>query len=280
MRIESSKSLSDQTTNYYLNQIKKIPVLNAEEERALFLAYQQGNPQAKRRLIISNLKLVVSIAKRYQSRGLQLSDLIEEGNLGLIYALDKFDLGKKVRFATYATWWIRQHIEKALMNQTRLVRVPIYFIKQYSKYLRLKNQITYQSDSVSTMKSQMDKLDLSIENFNKYASFEQYHFSLDSPVAPFETPAQEWLKDEDVNDPFEAVAQTESIKFVDNVLSYLTPQQIAVLEQRFGIHGYHEATLEEIGNELQLTRERVRQIQNKALSQLSNICSKKGFYQQ
>lgn len=261
----------------YMSAIKKINVLNAEQEKEIIKKAQQGDRKSKNILINANLKLVVSIARKYQRRGLALSDLIEEGNMGLIYAVDKFNIEVGVRFASYATWWIRQSIERALMNQTRLIRVPIYFIKKYSKFLRLKNEITFQKKPEQSPEEIAEYLDMSLESAGKVINFEQQDISLDSFVNSNQTPLSDLLYDEQNLDPVEVISQNNNHLLLETLLTHLSAQELEVLEKRFGIHGYEHMSLTEIGKELNLTRERVRQIQNKAIQHLQKDCKLNGF---
>lgn len=270
-------SMKEQSVQSYIQSLKKYPVLSQEEEQVLSKHAQTGDQNAKNKLIEANLKLVVMIARKYQNRGLALADLIEEGNLGLIHTVEKFDPTKGARFSTYATWWIRQHIERALMNQTRLIRVPVYFIKKYSKYLKLKNEIQYQQHDEKSQEELAAILDVKVENVDKITEFEQHDISLDTPMAQFERSPQDWLEDENMPDPFDVVEQQDNQALIESCLSHLSPQAIEVLEKRFGIHGFDDCTLEQIGKEMNLTRERVRQIQNKALNQLNRECRLNGL---
>ncbi|MCS5708390.1 sigma-70 family RNA polymerase sigma factor [Candidatus Berkiella cookevillensis] len=267
----------DPSVQKYINSIKKINTLNAEQEKEIIKKAQQGDKKAKNILINAHLKLVVSIARRYQRRGLALSDLIEEGNMGLIYAVDKFNIEVGVRFASYATWWIRQSIERALMNQTRLIRVPIYFIKKYSKFLRLKNEIAFQKKPRQSPEEIAEYLNMSVESADKVINFEQQDISLDSFAKPNQTPLWDLLYDEQNLDPVDAISQKHNHLLLEGLLKHLSAQELEVLEKRFGIHGYEHMSLAEIGKELNLTRERVRQIQNKALQHLHKDCKLNGF---
>ncbi len=267
----------DQSVQKYIKEIKKINALNAEQEKEIIKKAQQGDKNAKDILINAHLKLVVSIARRYQRRGLALSDLIEEGNMGLIYAVDKFNIEIGVRFASYATWWIRQSIERALMNQTRLIRVPIYFIKKYSKFLRLKNEIAFQKKPQQSPQEIAEYLNMSLESADKVINFDQQDISLDSFAKSNQTPLWDLLYDEKNLDPVETISQNHNHLLLETLLRHLSAQELEVLEKRFGIHGYEHMSLAEIGKELNLTRERVRQIQNKALQHLHKSCKLNGF---
>lgn len=267
MKVENAYS-HDRTVQKYIETIKHINALDADQEREIVRKAQQGDIKSKNILINAHLKLVVSIARKYQERGLALSDLIEEGNIGLIYAVDKFNPEMGVRFSSYATWWIRQNIERALMNQTRLIRVPIYFIKKYSKFLRLKNEIAFQKKPRQSEQEIADYLNMSIEAADKVVNFEQQDVSIDSFARPSQTPFWDLLHDEQSIDPVDIISLKNSHILLETLLKHLSAQELEVLEKRFGIHGYEHKSLSEIGKELNLTRERVRQIQNKALQHL------------
>lgn len=269
--------IQDQSVAGYIKSLNKYPVLSASDEHIIATHARLGDQNAKNKLIEANLRLVVCIAKRYLNRGLGLSDLIEEGNLGLIHTVEKFDPDKGARFSTYATWWIRQHIERALMNQTRLVRVPIYFIKKYSKYLKLKNDIQFQSQPPKSQVELAEYLDVKPDDVERFTDFVQKDISIDSPIAPFERSPEEWLEDENVPNPYDVLVHEDDRAFMESCLASLSEQSLEVLEKRFGIHGYDNLTLEEIGQEMNLTRERVRQIQNKAISQLNKQCRLRGY---
>lgn len=278
MKAENAYSHThDRTVQKYIDSIKKINALDAEQEKDVVKKAQQGDKKSKNILINAHLKLVVSIARKYQDRGLALSDLIEEGNMGLIYSVDKFNPDMGVRFSSYSTWWIRQSIERALMNQTRLIRVPIYFIKKYSKFLRLKNEITFQRKPQQSEKQIAEYLNMSAEAADKVINFEQQDISLDSFAKPNQTPLWDLLYDEQSLDPIDTISQRHSHILLETLLRHLSAQEQEVLEKRFGIHGYEHMSLAEIGEELNLTRERVRQIQNKALQHLHRDCKLNGF---
>lgn len=273
----SSYSIQDLSAQAYLQEIRKISLLSVEQEKALARRSKQGDIKATNELITSNLKLVICIAKRYQHRGVLLADLIEEGNLGLMHAVQKFDPEREIRFSTYSTWWIRQYIERAIMNQSRLVRVPVYFIKKYSKFLKLKNDILFKQEKNKSQEELAEYLEVDISHLSKITEFDQYDVSIDTPSASTDLSAHDWLKDDNVRDPIEEIEKEETAALIEKCIARLSPQAMEVIQRRYGIQGYEYHTLEEVGKEINLTRERVRQIQKKALNQLRRECMMRGM---
>lgn len=265
-------------TRMYLNEIGFSPLLTAEEEIYYSRKLLQGDESAKKRMIESNLRLVVKIARRYMNRGLALLDLIEEGNLGLIRAVEKFDPERGFRFSTYATWWIRQTIERGLMNQTRTVRLPIHVVKEINIYLRAARKLSQTLDREPTPQDVADMLDQPIDDVKRMLGLYERETSVDSP-SPYDPDKSllDTLPDEHNLDP-SLLLQNDVVKeHIDTWLNQLTEKQCAVVEHRFGLHGREVATLEEIGNELGVTRERVRQIQIEAIKRLRQILIREGF---
>lgn len=265
-------------TRLYLNEIGFSPLLTAEEEIYYSRKLLKGDENAKKRMIESNLRLVVKIARRYMNRGLALLDLIEEGNLGLIRAVEKFDPERGFRFSTYATWWIRQTIERGLMNQTRTVRLPIHVVKEINIYLRAARKLSQTLDREPTPQDVADMLDQPIDDVKRMLGLYERETSVDSP-SPFDPDKSllDTLPDEHNLDP-SLLLQNDVVKeHIDTWLNQLTEKQCAVVEHRFGLHGREVATLEEIGNELGVTRERVRQIQIEAIKRLRQILIREGF---
>lgn len=265
-------------TRIYLNEIGFSPLLTAEEEIYYSRKLLKGDESAKKRMIESNLRLVVKIARRYMNRGLALLDLIEEGNLGLIRAVEKFDPERGFRFSTYATWWIRQTIERGLMNQTRTVRLPIHVVKEINIYLRAARKLSQTLDREPTPQDVADMLDQPIADVKRMLGLYERETSVDSP-SPYDPDKSllDTLPDEHNLDP-SLLLQNDVVKeHIDAWLNQLTEKQCAVVEHRFGLHGREVATLEEIGNELGVTRERVRQIQIEAIKRLRQILIREGF---
>lgn len=265
-------------TRLYLSEIGFSPLLTAEEEVYYARLARKGDQAARRRMIESNLRLVVKIARRYMNRGLALLDLIEEGNLGLIRAVEKFDPEKGFRFSTYATWWIRQTIERALMNQTRTVRLPIHVVKEINIYLRAARKLAQQLDREPSPEDVAEMLDRPINEVKRMLGLNERVTSVDTPAGPdSDKSLLDTIPDEHNLDPSLLLQNSDIQRHIDTWLSQLTEKQCAVVEHRFGLHGREVATLEEIGNELGVTRERVRQIQIEAIKRLRQILEREGF---
>jgi len=265
-------------TRMYLSEIGFSPLLTADEEVYYARKTQQGEEAARKRMIESNLRLVVKIARRYMNRGLALLDLIEEGNLGLIRAVEKFDPERGFRFSTYATWWIRQTIERALMNQTRTVRLPIHVVKEINIYLRAASKLAQRLDREPTPEDVAEMLDKPIEEVKRMIGLNERISSVDSPsMYGSEKTLLETIPDEQNTDPSLLLQNSDVKKHIDTWLSQLSDKQCAVVERRFGLHGREVSTLEEIGSELGVTRERVRQIQLEAIRRLRQILQREGF---
>lgn len=265
-------------TRLYLGEIGFSPLLSAEEEVQFARLARMGDDGARRRMIESNLRLVVKIARRYMNRGLALLDLIEEGNLGLIRAVEKFDPDKGFRFSTYATWWIRQTIERALMNQTRTVRLPIHVVKEINIYLRAAKELAHTLDREPSPLDVAEKLDRPIEEVKRMLGLNERVASVDTPTSHESGKSLlDTIPDEHNIDPSLLLQNSEVQKRIDMWLSQLSNKQCAVVERRFGLRGREVSTLEEIGNELGVTRERVRQIQIEAIKRLRQILEREGF---
>ena len=265
-------------TRIYLNEIGFSLLLTSEEEIYYSRKSLRGDNEARKRMIECNLRLVVKIARRYMNRGLALLDLIEEGNLGLIRAVEKFDPEKGFRFSTYATWWIRQTIERALMNQTRTVRLPIHIIKEINIYLRAARKLAQQLDREPSPEDVANMLDRPIEEVKRMIGLNERVTSVDNPsIYESDKSLLDTLPDETNLDPVFSLQNSDVKQHIDTWLSRLSEKQRAVVERRFGLCGRDIATLEEIGNELGVTRERVRQIQIEAIKRLRNILEREGF---
>ncbi|EDN66830.1 RNA polymerase subunit sigma-38 [Beggiatoa sp. PS] len=265
-------------TRLYLNEIGKSKLLTAEEEIKYARRAQQGNEAARNRMIEGNLRLVVKIARNYMNRGLALLDLIEEGNLGLMRAVNKFDPEKGFRFSTYATWWIRQTIERAIMNQNRTIRLPIHVLKEINQCLRTNHVLSQTLDHEPTSEEIAKTLKKSKQEVEKLLEVNERAISMDSPWMNYsEKSLIDNIPDELNPDPRLILEDADIIKCLHLWLSQLTDKQRLVVERRFGIGNGDEATLEEIGAELELTRERVRQIQITATERLKEILEREGF---
>lgn len=261
-------------TQIYLSEIGFSPLLTAEEEVYYSRLSLKGDEASRKRMIESNLRLVVKIARRYNNRGLPLLDLIEEGNLGLIRAVEKFDPERGFRFSTYATWWIRQTIERAIMNQTRTIRLPIHIVKELNIYLRTARELVQQLDHEPTAEDIAMELDVPVANVSKMLRLNERITSVDSPFGgDGENALLDVIPDEKASGP-ENNLQTKDIKnSIVHWLGELNYKQREVLSRRFGLLGHEAATLEDVGLEIGLTRERVRQIQVEALKRLRDILS-------
>ena len=265
-------------TRMYLGEIGFSPLLSAKEEVYYSRKTLNGDEDARKRMIESNLRLVVKIARRYMNRGLALLDLIEEGNLGLIRAVEKFDPERGFRFSTYATWWIRQTIERALMNQTRTVRLPIHVVKEINIYLRAARKLSQTLDREPSPEDVAELLDRPIEEVKRMLGLNERVTSVDGPTSHnSDKSLLDTIPDEQNIDPSLLLQNSDVQKHIDLWLNQLSDKQRAVVERRFGLYGSEVATLEEIGVELGVTRERVRQIQIEAIKRLRQILEREGF---
>jgi RNA polymerase nonessential primary-like sigma factor len=272
----SSKSLD--ATQIYLSEIGFSPLLTAEEEVLYARRSLRGDEAARKRMIESNLRLVVKISRRYSNRGLALLDLIEEGNLGLIRAVEKFDPERGFRFSTYATWWIRQTIERALMNQTRTIRLPIHVVKELNIYLRTARELSQKLDHEPTAEEIAFELDKPVEDVNKMLRLNERISSVDTPIGGEGDKALLDIIPDTKDSSPEFTTEDDDIRAsLMTWLDELNPKQKEVLARRFGLLGYEPSTLEEVGREINLTRERVRQIQVEGLRRLRDIVLKQGL---
>ncbi|PCI55201.1 MAG: RNA polymerase sigma factor RpoS [Gammaproteobacteria bacterium] len=273
---EVSSSLD--ATQIYLSEIGFSPLLSAEEEVYFSRLALKGDEASRKRMIVSNLRLVVKIARRYNNRGLPLLDLIEEGNLGLIRAVEKFDPERGFRFSTYATWWIRQTIERAIMNQTRTIRLPIHVVKELNIYLRTSRELVQKLDHEPTAEDIASSLDRPVADVNKMLRLNERITSVDTPFAGDSDKALLDVISDEKSDGPEGDLQSEDMSNnIVNWLNELNSKQREVLARRFGLMGYEAATLEDVGREIGLTRERVRQIQVEALKRLRDILSQQNL---
>jgi RNA polymerase nonessential primary-like sigma factor len=267
-------------TRMYLGEIGFSPLLTAQEEVYYARRTLQGDASARNRMIESNLRLVVKIARRYMNRGLSLLDLIEEGNLGLIHAVEKFDPERGFRFSTYATWWIRQTIERALMNQTRIIRLPIHIIKEINGYLRTARQLAQTLDHEPTAEEIAQAMGKSVAEVKRMLQLNERVASVDTPIGKDEDRSLlDAIPDDNNPDPSQWLQDADLNEKLEIWLGQLNDKQRIVVERRFGLGGQEKATLEQVGNEIGVTRERVRQIQIDALYRLRNILENEGFSQ-
>ena len=253
----------------YLKEIGKVPLLSAEEEVELAKRMADGDEEAKKRLAEANLRLVVSIAKRYVGRGMLFLDLIQEGNLGLIKAVEKFDYHKGFKFSTYATWWIRQAITRAIADQARTIRIPVHMVETINKLIRVSRQLLQELGREPTPEEIAAELDMPVERVREILKISQEPVSLETPIGEEEdSHLGDFIQDDNVPVPAEAAAQTLLKEQLDEVLDTLTEREQKVLRLRFGMDDGRARTLEEVGKEFNVTRERIRQIEAKALRKL------------
>ncbi|MDI3528818.1 MAG: polymerase primary sigma factor [Thermoanaerobacter sp.] len=253
----------------YLKEIGKIPLLTPEEEIELAKRIEQGDEEAKKRLIEANLRLVVSIAKRYVGRGMLFLDLIQEGNLGLLKAVEKFDYRKGYKFSTYATWWIRQAITRAIADQARTIRIPVHMVETINKLIRVQRQLLQELGREPTPEELAKEMGMPEEKVREIMKIAQEPVSLETPIGEEEdSHLGDFIPDEDAPAPAEAAAFTMLKEQLMDVLDTLTPREEKVLRLRFGLDDGRARTLEEVGKEFNVTRERIRQIEAKALRKL------------
>lgn len=275
---ETSEALDP--TQLYLKEIGFSPLLTAKEEVYYGRRALKGDPAARKRMIESNLRLVVKIARRYYNRGMDFSDLIEEGNLGLLRAVEKFDPERGFRFSTYATWWIRQTIERAIMNQTRTIRLPIHVLRELNLYLSTARRLMKTQDHEPTYHEIAAALDKSLDDVKEIMELNEHMISLDMQIPSENANGKsliEALADKNTTDPADMLANEYFHTSLEQCLGELNEKQREVLCRRFGLSGYERQTLEEVGKAVGLTRERVRQIQMHALKALREILERHGL---
>jgi RNA polymerase nonessential primary-like sigma factor len=271
-------TLSKDPTAMYFREIGYLPLLDAEEEISLSRLALSGDVKARNKIIESNLRLVVKIARRYLNRGLEMADLIEEGNLGLMHSVEKYDPELGFRFSTYATWWIRQTIERAVMNQGRAIRLPVYLLKEINTYWQAMYELSKTLDHDPTVEEIAAKIKKPIEEVRQLLDLNKDVTSLDDPVSEEGKSIAETVADENNDDPLHALESDNLEEIVDASLDDLDMKQRAVLMRRFGLRGHERCTLDEVGAQLGLTRERVRQIQIIAMRKMQKIMNKHGVY--
>ena len=259
----------DDPVRMYLKEIGKVPLLTADEEIELAKRMEQGDEEAKKRLSEANLRLVVSIAKRYVGRGMLFLDLIQEGNLGLIKAVEKFDYRKGYKFSTYATWWIRQAITRAIADQARTIRIPVHMVETINKLIRVSRQLLQEYGREPQPEEIAEVMGIPEDKVREIIKIAQEPVSLETPIGEEEdSHLGDFIPDEDASEPAEAASFTLLKEQLVEVLSTLTPREEKVLKLRFGIEDGRTRTLEEVGKEFNVTRERIRQIEAKALRKL------------
>lgn len=259
----------DDPVKVYLREIGRVPLLSSEEEIELAVKISEGNQYAKQRLTEANLRLVVSIAKKYVGRGMYFLDLIQEGNVGLIKAVDKFDHTKGFKFSTYATWWIRQAITRAIADQARTIRIPVHMVETINRLKKVQSQLLHENGFEPSEELIAEKMELPVERVREIMRVAQEPVSMETPIGPEEdSRLMDFIRDEDALAPDEAALKTITNEDIDGVLKTLTPREEAVIRLRFGLLDGRCHTLEEVGSEFNVTRERIRQIEAKALRKL------------
>ncbi len=259
----------DDPVKIYLKEIGRVPLLSAEEEIELAERMAKGDPYARKRLSEANLRLVVSIAKRYGGRGMQFLDLIQEGNLGLIKAVEKFDHTKGFKFSTYATWWIRQAITRAIADQARTIRIPVHMVETITKVKKISSQLLHENGHDPTAEEIAEKLEMPVERVREIMRIAQDPVSLETPIGEEEdSHLGDFIPDDDAPAPAEAASLVLLKEQLNEVLNTLTEREAKVLRLRFGLEDGRSRTLEEVGKEFEVTRERIRQIEAKALRKL------------
>ena len=267
---DSAKNIpTDDPVRMYFKEIGKVPLLTADEERELAIRIEQGDEEAKKKLCESNLRLVVSIARRYLNRGLSFLDLIQEGNLGLIKAVEKFDYTKGYKFSTYATWWIRQAITRSIADQARTIRIPVHMVETINKLIRISRQLLQEYGREPTSEEIAKEMGITVEKVREIKKISQDPVSLETPIGEEEdSHLGDFIPDEDIPSPVDAAAYSMLQKQLREVLDTLSEREKKVLILRFGLDDGRPRTLEEVGREFNVTRERIRQIEAKALRKL------------
>ncbi len=267
---EAFKAMSlDDPVKVYLREIGRVPLLSSDEEIELAIKIANGDEYAKQRLTEANLRLVVSIAKRYVGRGMYFLDLIQEGNVGLIKAVDKFDHTKGFKFSTYATWWIRQAITRAIADQARTIRIPVHMVETINRLKKVQSQLLHENGYEPSEELIAQKMNLSVERVREIMRVAQEPVSMETPIGPEEdSRLMDFIRDEDALAPDEAALKTITNEDIDEVLHSLTSREEDVIRLRFGLKDGRCHTLEEVGMEFDVTRERIRQIEAKALRKL------------
>ncbi len=269
MAMANDQIAIDDPVKIYLKEIGRVPLLTPEEEIELAQRMTQGDPKAKQRLSEANLRLVVSIAKKYVGRGMQFLDLIQEGNLGLIKAVEKFDYTKGYKFSTYATWWIRQAITRAIADQARTIRIPVHMVETITKVKKVSSTLLHKNGREATAEEIAEELKLPLDRVREIIRISQDPVSLETPIGEEEdSHLGDFIPDEEAPAPAEAASQMLLKEQLNEVLDTLTEREGKVLRLRFGLEDGRQRTLEEVGKEFNVTRERIRQIEAKALRKL------------
>ena len=271
-RDQRSAQYSRDAITYYLEEIRKSSLLGFNEEQELGKRVAEGDQEARAKMIESNLRLVVSISQKYIGRGIEFSDIIEEGNLGLIRAVDKFDYRKGVRFSTYATWWIKESIERAIVNQSRAIRLPVHIAGTVNAYFRAVRQLTQELERVPQIEEIAEKMNLSVKEVQDISQADKQTCSLDMIISDdSDDTLKDVLQDQAAVSPDHFSDESTRREYLEEWLRHLTPYEEKVIAMRFGLNNDDPKTLETIGKEFDVTRERVRQIETQALSKLKRI---------
>ena len=277
MSLSTNSSTTD-VESHYIRELSTITILSAEQEFTLANKVMHGDEQSRKRMINHNLRLVVGVARRYRGRGVCFLDLVEDGNIGLIRAVDKFDPTRGYRFSTYATWWIRQTIERAIMNQTRTIRLPIHVVKELNVYLRAARELAQKLDHEPSAEEIAALLDRPVADVKRMLALNERVTSVDTPLGPNSDKCLlDTVADDRSADPCTTLQNNDITGSLSDWLDELTEKQREVVSRRFGLRGYETSTLEDVGREIGLTRERVRQIQVEALKRLREIMEGQGL---
>lgn len=283
LAMAAEDNFGDDSVKMYLREIGKIPLLSLEEEQKLAVQAKKGSKRAKDKLAESNMRLVVSIAKRYSGRGLDLLDLIQEGNTGLLRAVDKFDPEKGFKFSTYATWWIRQAITRAIADQARTIRIPVHMVETINRVLRMKRKMTQEMNREPTNKELADALKMEEEKVDYVMRIRQDIASLDATIGKEgddeDSVLGDFVEDEERDSPEDAAAHQILKEQLAEIIKGLSDREQKIIKMRFGVGGGRPHTLEEVGNEFAVTRERIRQIEAKALSKMRKNTNTKKLHE-
>ena len=275
--VEYDVPAAEDPVKVYLKEIGQIPLLSAEDEKELAIRIANGDEKAKQKLTEANLRLVVSITKKYVGRGMSFLDLIQEGNLGLIKAVSKFDYEKGFKFSTYATWWIRQAITRSIADQARTIRIPVHMIETINKVKKASSLLLHQNGREATAEEIATELKMSTDKVREIIRMAQEPVSLETPIGEDDSHLGDFIPDEDAKAPADAASTMMLKEEIREVLKTLTPREAKVLVMRFGLNDGHPKTLEEVGAEFNVTRERIRQIEAKALRKLRHPSRSKRF---
>ena len=283
LAMAAEDNFADDSVKMYLREIGKIPLLSLEEEQKLAVQAKKGSKRAKDKLAESNMRLVASIAKRYSGRGLDLLDLIQEGNTGLLRAVDKFDPEKGFKFSTYATWWIRQAITRAIADQARTIRIPVHMVETINRVLRMKRKMTQEMNREPTNKELADALKMEEEKVDYVMRIRQDIASLDATIGKEgddeDSVLGDFVEDEERDSPEDAAAHQILKEQLAEIIKGLSDREQKIIKMRFGVGGGRPHTLEEVGNEFAVTRERIRQIEAKALSKMRKNTNTKKLHE-